>query len=208
MTVEWLSFNLIQHHKETTSMDITDSQMDLLKRRDLVNFIRIRTAHPGDDLAVGDLLVKSFKETYAKKLPSAYPTPEREIELRDVNSRRLNGIVRLVELGYQIIATYALIHPRSPISQAWLENACTLRCLAIDPRFHSLKLSDKLIRDAIELCKQWTSSAICLHVQVGATGVASLYESFGFVRDPRGDCLYLGNPIEAYVFQFAKDLSA
>lgn len=174
---------------------------DLLARRDLTNFMSIRNAHPGDDLVVGELLVRTFRETYAQKLPSIMTTPEREIELRDVNSRRINGVVRVTELGFQIIGSYSLIAPGSGLDESWTPRTCTLRCVAVDPRFHSLKLSEKLIFDALEVAQKWKASAICLHVQSGADGVARLYQKFGFVRDPRGDKRYMGNAIDGYLIE-------
>lgn len=175
---------------------------DLLARRDLTNFMRIRNAHPGDDLVVGEMLVKSFRETYAQKLPTISTTPEREIELRDVNSRRINGVVRISELGFQIIGSYSLIAPGSALDESWTPMTCTLRCVAIEPRFHSLKLSEKLIFDAIDVAKKWNTDGICLHVQAGADGVARLYGQFGFERDPRGDKHCMGNAIEGFLLKF------
>jgi GNAT superfamily N-acetyltransferase len=177
---------------------------ELLKKRDLSNFISLRTAHPGDDLAVGDLLARSFRETYLKKLPGLVTPEEREIELRDVNIRRRNGIVRIMELGFQIIGTYSLIQAGGALDDSWTANTCTLRCLAIHPRFHSLRLSDQLLNDAIGIAKQWHADSICLHVQGGAFGVAKLYEHVGFERQLEGDKVIHGNPIEGYLLNFEK----
>lgn len=172
---------------------------NLVTRRDVKNFISVRAAYPGDDLAIGELLVQSFREAYLKKLPTVMTTAEREIELRDVHSRRRQGVVRVLELGFQIIGTYSLIPPEAPLDASWTPNTCTLRCLAIHPRFHSLKLSEQLISDAIGMVRSWRSAKICLHVQAGARGVAHLYTRFGFGRDERGDGFYMGNVIEGYV---------
>lgn len=179
-------------------MNKSKTSADLLQRRDLTNFIRLRNAHPGDDLAVGELLVKTFRDTNAKKMPELATPPEREIELRNVHGRRLNGAVRIIELGYQIIATASLIHPQSALDESWTPNTCTLRCLAVDPRFHSLRLSQKLVLDAIELARKWETDGICLHVQSGAHGVARLYQEFGFSRSEQGDAICMGNAVEGY----------
>lgn len=175
---------------------------ELLARRDLINFIKIRNSHPGDDLVIGELLVKTFRATYEMKLPSITTTPEREIELRNVSSRRFNGVVRVSELGFQIIGTYALISPGSALDESWTADTCTLRCVAIDPQFHSLKLSEKLILDAIDVAQRWKSRGICLHVQDGADGVARLYRQFGFERDVSGDKISMGNAIQGYLLKF------
>ncbi len=175
---------------------------ELLLRRDLTNFMRIRNAYPGDDLIIGEMLVKSFRETYALKLPTVSTPPEREIELRDIHSRRINGVVRISELGFQIIGTYSLIAPDSALDESWTPQTCTLRCVAIEPRFHSLKLSEKLIFDAIDVAKKWNAGGICLHVQEGADGVARLYQQFGFRRDERGDKQWMGNNIHGFLLEF------
>lgn len=180
-------------------MEFNSLAKDLANKRDLSNFISVRTAHPGDDLAIGELLVQSFREAYQKKLPTVMATFEREMELRDVHSRRRHGVVRILELGYQIIGTYSLIPPACPLDDSWTLNTCTLRCLAILPRFHSLKLSDMMLNDAMTLARQWRVSAVCLHVQSGASGVAKLYERYGFERQPAGDRVNFGNAIEGYL---------
>jgi ribosomal protein S18 acetylase RimI-like enzyme len=71
--------------------------------------------------------------------------------------------------------------------------------VAIDLRFHSLQLSEKLVSDAIAVAKAWRADHVCLHVQSGAIGVARLYESFGFKRAPEGDRIAIGNQIEGYL---------
>jgi ribosomal protein S18 acetylase RimI-like enzyme len=182
-------------------MDFESTKKNLAQKRDLANFISLRTAHPGDDLAIGELLVRSFREAYQKKLPTVMTTAEREIELRDVQSRRRNGIVRVMELGFQVMGTYSLIQSGCALDESWTPDTCTLRCLAIEPRFHSLKLSEQLLADAFAIAKRWRASAICLHVQAGAEGVAKLYRRFGFQRQEGGDKMNFGNLVEGYLLR-------
>lgn len=182
-------------------MSQQNKNMELLVRRDLTNFVRLRNAHPGDDVLIGNLLVHTFRETNAKKLSAALTTPDREIELRNVHSRRLHGVVRVIELGFQIIGSHSLIYPGSPLDESWTANTCTLRCVAIDPNFHTLRLSEMLIKDAVDLARQWNSDNVCLHVQQGAIGVAKLYQEFGFERSYTGDKKWMGNVIEGYLLR-------
>ena len=182
-------------------------QLEFLKKRDLSNFINIRSAYPGDDLVLGNLLVQTFAQTYALKLPTAVTTNERERELRDVNGRRKNGIVRVIEFGFRIIGTYSLIYPKTELDESWAADGCTLRCLAVDPEFHSLKLSEHLLQDSVEVALGWGARVICLHVQRGAIGVARLYERFGFKRSVEGDRIYMGNFIEGYIFHINEKVS-
>jgi ribosomal protein S18 acetylase RimI-like enzyme len=186
---------------------MNEMAMDLLKRRDLSNFVKIRTAFPGDDLNLGEMLVRTFRETYNRKLPNLITTDQREIELRDVHGRRRNGVVRVLELGFQIIGTYSLMAPQSALDDSWTPGTCTLRCVAVDPGFHSLRLSERLLEDALARARDWRAEAVCLHVQSGATGVAKLYERFGFRRDPRGDRISHGYEIEGYLLELQSERS-
>jgi GNAT superfamily N-acetyltransferase len=168
-------------------------------KRDIVNFIHVRKALPGDDLAVAELLTKTFISTYEKKLPTVATSDSRRLELQNVALRRRNGHVAVAELGFRIIGTFALIHPDAEESESWLPAGATLRCVAIDPDFHGLDLSLLLLKEAERVAKFWHSECICLHVQAEADRVASLYERNGYRRDPRGDKESHGNKICGYV---------
>ncbi len=170
-----------------------------IRKRDIANFIQIRRALPGDDLAIAELLTKTFLTTYEKKLPTVQTTAERRQELQNVATRRKNGHVAVAELGFRIIGTFALIHPESEESESWVINGSTLRCVAIDPEFHGLDLSKLLLEEAERIARLWDSDCICLHVQAEANRVASLYERSGYLRDPKGDKVSFGNPIFGYV---------
>jgi GNAT superfamily N-acetyltransferase len=167
--------------------------------RDLANFIRIRPALPSDDLGLAELLIHTFSSTYERKLPSVITTKERKQELRDVSSRRKHGYVGVAELGYRIIGTFSLIHPESPRSEAWNPNGATLRCVAIDPEFHGLRLSELLLQGADRVASAWNSAGLYLHVQKGADKVAKLYLRHGYQRDPNGDKLSFGCELEGYL---------
>jgi len=168
------------------------------RSRDILDFISIRAASGIDDDEIGDLLARTFSLTHAEKLPHAMPSPDRVAELRDVKRRRENGRVVVLELGYRIIGTFALIHPESKISDSWLANGATLRCVAVDPEFHGLGFSTALLAESEELAKSWGVDYICLHVQQGAHGVAKLYQGRGYIREPRGDLRSHGHVIEGY----------
>jgi hypothetical protein len=143
---------------------------EVLKRRDLANFIELRAATPGDDLRVGELLIETFVSTNKKKLPHLETSDLRIQELRNVRTRRRNGVVYVLELGFQIVGTFSLIHPR----------------------FHGCKLSQIILNQADLIAKEWKVDRTCLHVQDGAIGVSKLYEAHGYRRDQKGDFLHLG----------------
>ena len=170
--------------------------------RDLFNFIQLRQALPSDDLAIGELLIHTFESTYSKKLPNIATTDERRRELRNVGPRRKEGYVCVAELGYKIIGSFALIHPESTANEAWGPSGAMLRCVAIDPAFHGLQLSELLLMEADRVALAWDCQAIYLHVQNGADKVAQLYQRHGYRRDRMGDKVSHGNSIEGY----SKDL--
>jgi GNAT superfamily N-acetyltransferase len=179
-------------------MNIQTKEFRKPRSRDIFDFINIRQASCLDDNHVADLLVKSFTETYAQKLPQIVTPQQRISELRDIKSRRENGEVCVLELGYRIIGTFSLINPDSNLSECWIQNAANLRCLAIDPEFHGLGFSEVLLTESERIARSWSLSLICLHVQKGAEGVAKLYKKRGYIRDPHGDFQSHGLPVEAY----------
>lgn len=168
------------------------------RSRDIANFVRLRPATSSDDQVIGNLLVKAFTMTYEEKLPHIHTPPERIEELRNIDGRRKQGEVFVLELGFQIIGTATLIYPRAEETQSWIGNAANLRCVAIDPAFQGLGFSELLVDEAIRMARNWKSDFICLHVQSGAYGVARLYQRKGFLREPCGDGVFHGNLSEGY----------
>lgn len=169
------------------------------KPRDISHFLQLRVARMEDERVIGELLIRSFEQTYRTKLPSVVTNQARKIELLDVASRRRQGVVYVLELGYRIIGTFALIPSNDSSTQSWVAGATNLRCLAIDPDFHGYGFSETLLSEAERVARNWNARAICLHVQKGAEGVARLYEKYGFVRSPEGDMSSFGNENEGYV---------
>ena len=176
---------------------MNQAQASITSPRDITHFLTKRVSHPGDDLVVGDLLIRAFVPTYQEKL-SLETCESRRSELRDIESRRRCGVVYVLELGYRIIGTFALISPNTEQSQAWLDGAGTLRCVAIDPDFRGYGFSSELLKISDEVASAWKLPAICLHVQEGADSVARLYRQHGYVRDPRGDSVSHGQAILGY----------
>lgn len=180
-------------------MNIQTKEFRKPRSRDIFDFINIRQASGLDDDDIGDLLVKSFTETYAEKLPHIATPQSRISELRNVKNRRENGEVCVLELGYRIIGTFSLIGPDSNQSESWIQKAGNLRCLAIDPEFHGLGFSEVLLNESERIARSWSLSFICLHVQKGADGVAKLYKKRGYIRGPHGDFESHGLPVEGYL---------
>lgn len=168
-------------------------------QRDISNFLALREAQEADDKPVGDLLLHSFESTYARKLPEAVLSEARRKDLESVSERRRGGGVWILELGNKIVGTFSLLKPGSPLSESWLPETATLRCLAVDPSFHGLGFSERLLTEADEIIRLWGLKGICLHVVAGALGVGRLYIRHGYLRDPRGDRGFLGIDLHGYV---------
>ena len=147
----------------------------------------IREARPGDDAAVGEILVSGYLTRYAEKMPEVVLTDRRKAELRDVASKRKEALVLVAELDGKVVGTVTLWAPGSPASEAWLPNACDLRHLAFDPAVHGRGLSRPLLDEAERRARQMGARYVCLHVRRGNKGVANLYMSRGYVRAPDGD---------------------
>ncbi len=174
-------------------------------KRDVANFLSVRQAQSPDDSAVSSLLLDSFDGTYAAKLPQAALSEERRRDLQDVEARRNAGGVWILELGNKIVGTFSLILPGSKLSESWLPQTATLRCVAVDPSFHGFGFSERLLVEADEIVRLWGLKGICLHVVTGALGVGRLYERHGYLRDRRGDREFLGVSLMGYVRPLSAD---
>jgi hypothetical protein len=166
--------------------------------RDVLNFVSIRQALPKDDAVIGDFLVSVFAEKQKEKLQDHVDSEERSWDLRNVKERRQEGVVMVFELGHQIVATFALIHPQSRINESWLLNSSLLRCVALDKDFRGLNVSKLLLDEVNLLSRKFNSDHVCLHVFSDAPRVAFMYENNGFNRDTRGDSVACGRTTLGY----------
>lgn len=165
----------------------------------------IREAVPADDARVGELLVDAFMTTYARKMPEVVYGEERKNELRAVGAKRAVASVFVAELDGRVVGTVAIFRPGAESSEAWLPNSADLRHLAVDPAMHGKGVSKPLLDRAESLARdEWKVDAICLHVRKGAEGVARLYQSRGFRREPSGDMVKPTVTLEAYVLRYSR----
>ena len=151
----------------------------------------IREAAPGDDRAVGELLVAAFERTYARKLPEVKVSDERRADLRDVAGKRAVAVVWVYERDEHVVGTVALWPPSAEGSEAWIDGAADLRHLAVDEAHRGGAISKALLDAAEAHARILGAPAVCLHVRRGAAGVRRLYESRGYLRRPEGDLDFL-----------------
>lgn len=150
----------------------------------------VREARPEDDAAIGELLVRAFVESYARKMPEVQVTERRKRDLRDVAGKRAVARVWVAERGGEVVGTVSLWPPGAEGSEAWLAGACDLRHLAVDGKHRGGGVSKALIDEAERCARALGATAVCLHVRQGATGVRQVYERRGYRREPKGDLDY------------------
>lgn len=148
---------------------------------------RVRWAEPRDDAAIGELLVTSFVEQYARKLPEVVVTGHRKAELRDVASKRGLAKVWVAEHEGELVGTVALWPPGAHGSEAWSPNASDLRHLAVAKSHRGGVVSRLLVDTAEAWAREHGCACVSLHVRRGADGIRALYEKRGYVRAPEGD---------------------
>lgn len=169
------------------------------------SLFRIRTARPEDDAPLGELLVRTFVETYSQKMPEVVVSERRKKELRNVEERRQHGTVLVGEEGNALVATVTLFRFGRKGAEAWSPDAASLRMMVIDSQCHGKQYSRQLIEHCVEIAEEWKCRAIELHVRRGAEGLARMYENSGFVRTPEGDLDLLP---EVYLLGYRKEIAA
>ncbi len=165
--------------------------------------VTVREATPEDDIRIGDLLVEAFVTAYALKMPEVVVHDERKRELRAVAEKRKHATILVAELDRKIVGTVSIFKPGAPGTEAWLSEGADLRHLATDVSLHGKGLAGALLSRAEAIVRdEWKAKHLCLHVRRGAAGVARLYVSRGYVRDPSGDFDKPGVYLEAHVLHF------
>ncbi|GMU63706.1 MAG: N-acetyltransferase [Myxococcaceae bacterium] len=151
----------------------------------------LRRAEPRDDAAVGELLVQSFLEQYARKMPEVMVSEERKDELRATAGKRAVARVWVVEHRGEVVGTVAMWPPGAPGSEAWSSGAVNLRHLAVHARHRGAGVSSLLLDAAEAWARELGAPAVCLHVRRGAAGVRGLYLKRGYQRRAEGDLDFL-----------------
>lgn len=168
-----------------------------------MSVVVVREARPEDDARVGQLTLDAFLTVYARKMPEVRYDEARRKDLLDVAAKRARALVLVAELDGRVVGTVSLFKPGAEDSEAWLPGAADLRHLAVDVALHGRGVSKPLLDRAEAIARDdWKVSAICLHVRRGAEGVARLYMSRGYVREPAGDLVKPIVSLEAYVRRF------
>ena len=163
----------------------------------------VRPARLEDDAAIGEVLIQGYIAAYARKMPHVIVSEARRRDLRDVAGRRAVATILVGELDGRVVGTVALFRPGTPQSEAWLPGAADLRHLATAPAVQGRGFARPLLDEAERIARhEWRSPAVCLHTRRGNLGVARLYQSRGYLRDPAGDLSRGELYLEAYALHF------
>lgn len=148
----------------------------------------LRQAEPGDDVAIGELLVEAFVSTYERKMPEVTVTAQRKADLRDVAAKRALGAeIWVAEREGRVVGTVTVWRPGAARSEAWVKGAADLRQLAVSGAVRGSGVSTLLMDHAESWVRAQGYPGVCLHVRRGAGGVRSVYEKRGYQRRPEGD---------------------
>lgn len=147
----------------------------------------LRLAEPRDDAAIGELLVQSFLEQYARKMPEVVVSEDRKADLRAVAEKRAVAKVWVVEREGELAGTVAVWPAGSARSEAWIPGAFDLRHLAVGAKHRGGVVSKLLLDAAEDFARSAGAAFMCLHVRRGAAGVRAIYERRGYQRRPEGD---------------------
>jgi len=166
----------------------------------LPDSFRVRPARAEDEAAIGELLIRAFNETYARKMPGVTMTERRRAELRAVPRERDRAWVLAAEIDGRLVGTVTLYPPGFAGGHAWLADCAELRFLAIAPEWQGHGLAEPLMKACHQQAVAWGCRSICLHVRRGAEGVARFYQRHGYRLAPEGDLDLLPEVyLEAYL---------
>ncbi len=148
---------------------------------------QIRVATSEDDTAVAELLVNSYRQAYGRAPSGMRLSEERIQDLKDVAKRRAKGCVVVAEQDGRIVGSASVLRPGDPDCKAWMPEMAEIKYMAVEAEYRGKNVSRALLTEATMCALAWGARAICLFVPRGASGVAKLYQSRGFMRAPQGD---------------------
>src|SRR5262245_52488822 len=94
--------------------------------------LTIREARASDDQQLGELLVDSFVEAYARKMPDVVVNDERKRDLRDLAAKRGSSQAKVLvaEMNGESVGTLTILMPAAA-SRSWTPNTAEIRFMAV-----------------------------------------------------------------------------
>lgn len=148
--------------------------------------MRIRPIEPDEYARLGALTVEAYTT-----LDGHVPEPEYEEELADVRARAeapsTEVLVAIDDDGRLLGGVTFVRDEKSPYAEFGLDNAASIRMLAVDRTLHRTGTGEALVRACIDEARAAERSDLVLHSTPWMTAAHALYGKLGFVRDPTLD---------------------
>ena len=93
----------------------------------IASSIQISFARPEHDFEVGELLVRSFVESYAREMPEVVVDVARKKYLRDVAPKRIDTKLLVATIEDKLVGTVCLYPPDYVDNKSWIKDAYDLR---------------------------------------------------------------------------------
>lgn len=144
--------------------------------------MRIRLIEPDEYARLGALTLEAYTT-----LDGHQHEPEYEEELVDVRARAeapaTDVLVAVDEDGRLLGGVTYVVDGSSPYAEFGLDDASSIRMLAVDPALQRSGTGEALVRECIERTRAAGRPAIVLHSTPWMVGAHALYTKLGFVRD-------------------------
>jgi ribosomal protein S18 acetylase RimI-like enzyme len=139
----------------------------------------VRTAHPAELAAVGELRVAAYDADHFLD-----PFPAYADQLRALGE---HGVVLVAAPGHQILGTITLERWHEASDLAAGPEEAEVRALAVAPEAQGRGVGRELVQAVLDLGVEWQASRLVLHSQPTMRAAHRLYEQVGFVRVPGRD---------------------
>jgi GNAT superfamily N-acetyltransferase len=151
--------------------------------------VLIRRVTPADLATVVDLAIRAneqFRDAMGATVFRAYLS-----SLTDVERRAESTTVLVAELGERVIGTITLYADANAegMPVVYPDRTAGIRALAVEPEVRGRGIASELVAGAIERARRVGATAIALHTSPFMVVATRLYESHGFQRTPKSDCL-------------------
>lgn len=160
---------------------------------------RIREARPAEHVAIGDLVVRSYRGV--GEIDESYFD-----ELRDVAARAaVVPVIAAIEEGSgRVLGAVTYVPGLGPFHEGELGDAASIRMLAVEPDARGRGIGRALVEECIRRARDEGRTRISLYTRPFMTAAHRMYERLGFKRVHRLDWEF--EPGE-WLYAYAKDLT-
>ena len=148
--------------------------------------MHIRPIEPDEYARLGALTVEAYTT-----LDGHVPEPEYEEELADVRTRAeapSTEVLVAIDDDDRLLGGVTFVRDeKSPYAEFGLDNASSIRMLAVDRTLRRTGAGEALVRACIDAARAAERSDLVLHSTPWMTAAHALYGKLGFVRDPSLD---------------------